>query len=192
VGPVVGLLIALTLGGGHSSATAATSAGAQLAGDADSLRPRLTIVNGLVATKTGDRLTVTVTVANTTSQFLRGATAFLGLVDATPGQAAPLGLETWTTDPESVALPPLAPGASASISWHLIMIQPGPLGLYASVMPGSNGPVESSPLTVVLVKDVRVLNPGRVLPVALGEPVIVLGLLGLVRVRRASRVDRAR
>jgi hypothetical protein len=191
VGPVVALLTALTLGGGPSSATAATSASARPAGDADELRPRLTLVNGLAATKTGDRRTATAAITNTTDRVLRGATLFLGLVDATPGQSAPLGLETWTTDPESVALPPLAPGASASASWRLVMIQPGPLGLYATVMPGPHGPVESSPLTVVWVKDVRVLNPGRVLPVALGEPVIVLGLLGLVRARRASRVDRA-
>jgi len=148
------------------------------------LRIALTIAGGAV--KTGDHATVTATVTNTTDQPLDRATLLLGLVDMTPGQPVPLGLESWTTDPESVALPTLAPGASASATWHLVMIQPGPLGLYASVLPGPTGLIESSPVTVLSVRETRALNPGNVLPVAIGVPLGVIGLLAAMRRRRYS------
>ncbi len=127
--------------------------------------------------KTGDHAVVTATVTHTATQPLSGATLLLGLVDLTPGQTAPLGLETWTTDPESVALPPLAPGASAAATWRLVMIQPGLLGVYASAMAGANGPVDSGMVTLLPLWEHQTLNPVDVLPVALGEPLLLIGLL---------------
>jgi len=147
------------------------------------LRIVLTVAGGAV--KTGDRATVTATATNTTDHPVDGATLLLGLVDMTPGQPVPLGLETWTSDPESVALPPLAPGASATATWRLIMIQPGPLGFYASVLPGPTGSIESSPVTVLSIREARLLNPGNVLPVAFGEPLILLGFLAALKLARA-------
>ncbi len=152
----------------------------------EGLRPSLTIAPEVTHAKTGDRLTVTASVTNTTGRSLGEATLFLGLADTTPGQSMPLGLETWTADPESVALPALAPGASASATWHLVMIQPGTLGVYASLMAGPDAVVQSSPLTTVPVEDVRVLNPHRVLPVALGEPVLLLAAVWLLGARRGG------
>jgi hypothetical protein len=164
--------------------TAASPAGGPFAAASEGLRPILTIGPEVTVARTGDRLTLTAAVTNTTGRPLSGATLFLGLVDSTPGQAMPLGLETWTLDPESVALPVLAPGGSAFAAWHLVMIQPGMLGVYASVMAGPDWAVASSPLTVLPVQDVRVLNPHRVLPVALGEPGLLLAVIWLLRVRR--------
>ena len=149
------------------------------------LRPSLSIRPDITTAKTGDRLTVTASIRNTTQRVLTDATLFLGLMDATPGQPTPLGLETWTGDPESVALPALSPGASASARWRLVMIQPGALGLYASVMTGPESRVQSSRFTMVRVEDVRVLNPHRVLLVALGEPALLLALIWLPWTRRS-------
>jgi len=148
---------------------------------------RIALTTGGNPIKTGDHATVTATVTNATDHPVTGGTLLLGLVDLTPGQPVPLGLESWTSDSESVAQPSLAPGASASATWNLVMIQPGPLGLYASVMVGPQGPIESSPVTVLPVRDVRVLNPANVLPVALGEPALLIGLLVVIRATRARR-----
>lgn len=168
-----------------ASLPALASAGeGPLTGAGEGLRPILTVAPEVTAVKTGDRLTLTASVTNTTGRKLSGTTLFLGLVDSTPGQAVPLGLETWTSDPESVALPVLAPGASAFATWHLVMIQSGMVGMYASVMAGPGRVVESSPLTVVPVADVRVLNPHHVLPVALGEPALLLAVMWILRARR--------
>jgi hypothetical protein len=148
------------------------------------LRTTLTIAGDPV--KTGDRPTVTATVTNVSRQPV-GAVLMLGLVDLTPGQPAPLGLETWTGDPESVEVPVLDPGASASATWHLVMIQPGPLGLYATALTQPYGPMQSSALTTLSIRERRVLNPANVLPVALGEPLLLLGVIGAVRWARAAR-----
>jgi hypothetical protein len=75
-----------------------------------------------VAAKTGDHATITATVTNTTRQPVHGATLFLGLVDMTPGQPLPLGLEGWTSEPESRGLAPLVPGGSASATWDLVQL----------------------------------------------------------------------
>jgi len=69
------------------------------------------------------------------------------------------------------------------------MIQPGPLGFYASVLPGPAGPIESSPVTVLSIRETRILNPANVLPVAIGEPAALLGFLGVVALLRARRVS---
>ncbi|HKW94829.1 MAG TPA: hypothetical protein VJX92_23295 [Methylomirabilota bacterium] len=180
---IVMILMPAILWGAALSAGASATEGPDAAAT-ERLEPILAITPEVTAAKTGDRLTVTASVRNTTGQPLSGATLLLGLVDITPGQTAPLGLETWTADPESVALPELAPDASASATWHLVMIQPGMLGLYVSVMPRAAGPIWSSALTPLSVGDRRVLNPRRVLPVALGEPTLLLVGIGLLRARR--------
>lgn len=177
------VLIALGLWGSRALAMAMPRPEPVTTRDAGGLRIALRTAGE--AARTGGRLTVTATVTNTTEHPVDGATLLLGLVDMTPGQPVPLGLETWTSDPQSVALPPLAPGASAAATWHLIMIQPGPLGLYASVLPGPTGPIASSPVTVLLIRETRVLNPGNVLPVAMGEPLILIGLLAVLKFARA-------
>ena len=67
---------------------------------------------------------------------------------------------------------------------YLVMIQPGPLGIYASVITDPSGPIESGPLAVLSIKDVRILNPANVLPVALGEPLALIGVVLTIRYRR--------
>jgi hypothetical protein len=182
--PRLGLavLAALSLWMSPALVIAATLAEVPRSGVTEGLRVTVTTTDG--AAKTGDRLTVTATVTSTLHQPVDGATLFLGLVDLTPGHPLPLGLESWTSDPESVALSPLAPGASASATWHLVMIQPGPLGIYASVIADPSAAIESSPMVVLPIRDVRILNPANVLPVALGEPLALIGVLLTLRCRR--------
>jgi membrane-associated phospholipid phosphatase len=141
---------------------------------------RIVLRTSQTATKTGDHVTVDVTVTNASSRRVRDVTVFLGLVDLHPGQRMPLGPETWTNDPESLALPSLEPGASASAAWHLLMIQPGPLGVYASALFGVGPHVDSSGLTQLTVRDARVVNPGHVLPLAVGEPLVLAAVLAAV------------
>ncbi len=167
-------------------AKGAVAAGTGPTEGAGGLRVTVTVVIGPTV-KTGDRVTVTATVTNATPQPVNGITLLLGLVDLTPGQPVPLGLETWTMDPESVALSPLTAGTSESATWHLVMIQPGPLGIYASAMAGPDGPIVSSPVSVLPVRDVRPLNPWNVLPVAVGEPIVLLALVFSGRLRRNGR-----
>ena len=179
---VLGVLTLLSIQACPLLVIAALPADMTQAGAAEGLHVALTITG--VAAKTGDHATITATVTNTTRQPVHGATLFLGLVDMTPGQLLPLGLEGWTSEPESRGLAPLVPGGSASATWDLVMIQPGPLWIYASVITGPSGPIESGPLAVLSIKDVRILNPANVLPVALGEPLALIGVVLTIRYRR--------
>jgi hypothetical protein len=167
---VVALLITLGL---YASLRAPPAAAAQ-----SELHTALTVAPNPV--KTGDRPTVTATVTNVSAQPV-GAVLILGLVDMTPGQPAPLDLETWTGNPASVEVPVLGPGASASATWHLVMMKPGTLGLYATALTQPYGPLQSSALTTLSIRDRRVLNPANILPVAVGEPLLLLSVIGAVR-----------
>ena len=178
----LGMLTLLSLQASPALVIAALPADMTQAGAAEGLRVALTITG--VAAKTGDHATITATVTNTTRQPVHGATLFLGLVDMTLGQPLPLGLEGWTSEHESRGLAPLVTCGSASATWHLVMIQPGPLGIYASVITDPGGPIESGPLAVLSIKDVRILNPANVLPVALGKPLALIGVVLTIRYRR--------
>jgi hypothetical protein len=179
----VTLLIALGLWAASLLAAPAASALTAPSAAPPALRTTLTVAGDPV--KTGDRPTVTATVTNVSNRPV-GATLMLGLVDMTHARPAPLGLETWTSDPEAVALPLVAPGESASATWHLVMIQPGSLRFYATSMILPHGPMQSSRMMTLSIRDRRILNPANILPVALGEPLLLLAVLGAVRwVRRA-------
>lgn len=137
--------------------------------------------------KLGDRLAVTAVVTNDTGRPASGSTVLLNLIDMTPGQPTPLGPGSWTGDPSSVSLPVLPPGGSASATWHLVLIHPGPLGIYASVLNGAAGAVESSPVHIMGIKDRQVLNPEYVLPVAMGEPALLLAFFAFLRLTSPPR-----
>lgn len=182
---ILAVLASETFALGVPPARGATWVGRPVLAEKRGLRLSLVVPNRTA--KAGDRIAVTATVTNDTGRPVSGGTVLLGLIDMTPRETAPLGLETWTGDPESVALPVLAPGGSASAVWHLVLIQPGPLGIYASALNGAGGSVESSPVEIVRVADRQVLNPGNVLPVAMGEPALLLAFLGFLRFTSSKR-----
>ncbi|HYM67352.1 MAG TPA: hypothetical protein VEW68_08685, partial [Patescibacteria group bacterium] len=63
---------------------AASSDEGPFAAAGQELRPILTVAPAVTAVKTGDWLTLTASVTNTTGRALSGTTLFLGLVDSTP------------------------------------------------------------------------------------------------------------
>lgn len=168
----LGLGVALVLLVGPAGiARAASPLGVELAGDGG-------------ARVAGDHETFTATVRNKGTTVLHDLVVMLSLLDVTGSPAVPLGLEDWTPAPEAAHAASLAPGERFTGSWRLRMIQAGRLAAYATVVTGDDRSVTNSAPIVLHVRPTQNLTPGRVLPAAIGVPLLLLGIAGAVFRRR--------
>ena len=89
---------------------------------------------------------------------------------------------------------PIAPGQSASLSWRINAILDGDYMVYMVAIPAPSGPgATSHPVTspgihLVVTKFTR-LNPGGVLPYAVGGPVVLALIIFVVYRRRHGEID---
>lgn len=97
--------------------------------------------------------------------------------------------EDWTAT-LSIPIDAVPAGESRTAAWALQPISPGEFTVYAVVLAPELDAVHTSRVLRVSVDDQRSLNPGGILPVALGMPAIVGGLL-LGQIGRGRRNRRA-
>lgn len=129
-------------------------------------------------------------VTNTSNAPIKDVVAYISLVDVTRGQQAPVDLEDWSAH-RAVTLPTLGAGQSKDVSWSLRLVKGGNYVVYANAIAGGSTRAsvgQEVPLSVTAQKN---LNPGGVLPVAIGVPIVAGAvLLGPVALRQ-RRLDRA-
>lgn len=134
----------------------------------------------------GESLDLTVTVTNTSDHASADLVVHLDITD--PSSSSSVDPEDWT----STLTKPLGivqAGATATVDWNIQPISPGTFSAYAvAISPASDAVVASNVLTVE-VADQRSLDPGGILPVALGMPALV-GALLLTRTLAAKRAAR--
>lgn len=125
-------------------------------------------------------------ITNTSGKPVRDVVAYVTLVEVTKGQKAPVDLEDWSAH-RAVTIGSLAPGQSRDTSWSLRLIKGGDYVVYANAIDkGSSRAAvgQEVPLTVTAHKN---LNPGGVLPVAIGVPILAgAALFGPILLRRRS------
>lgn len=120
----------------------------------------------------GQYVNLPATITNTSDNPIKDIVAYVTLVETTSGQQAPVDLEDWSAH-RAVTFDSLAPGATENASWDLRLIKGGEYVVYAAAIgKGSSQPAAGPevPLSVTAQKN---LNPGGVLPVALGVPILV-------------------
>lgn len=140
--------------------------------------------------KAGQYVKLPAKVTNTSNAPVKDVVAYVSLVDVTRGQQAPVDLEDWSAH-RAVTIPTLAAGQSKDLSWSLRLVKGGDYVVYANAIAGGSTRAsvgQEVPLTVTAQKN---LNPGGVLPVAIGVPIVAGAvLLGPVALRQ-RRLDRA-
>lgn len=136
--------------------------------------------------KMGDTPAFIGTVTNIGKQPLAGLVVYLSLVSLEPGNEQPVDLEDWSAQ-KAVRINLLSPGEINSQKWGMRLIQSGKYGIALTVV----DPQEKRPIVSDLVPfDVHpkpTLASSRILPVAIGEPFLLLtllGALGAIRTRR--------
>jgi ABC-type transport system involved in cytochrome c biogenesis permease component len=101
--------------------------------------------------------------------------------------------EDWSPE-RTQHIKPLAPGQSGELSWRVNAILDGEYMVYMVVVPKPDGPeatshpVASSGIHLTVTPFTR-LNPGGVIPYAVGGPVVVLLGTVVVRVIRRRQID---
>lgn len=132
----------------------------------------------------GDFVTVEATITNTGGQPISGVTTYLSLADTVNN--LPVDLEDWSAE-RGLYIGTIDPGQSLPLSWKIHFVKAGGYALMiVAIAPGNDRP-DVSTITHFNVLPKRSLDPGHVLPVALGEPLLLVVVLALLNYRRRSR-----
>jgi hypothetical protein len=155
-----------------------SSAALAAAGDGPALRVSLQAPAGVL--QMGDTPKFLGVVTNLGRRSAKGLIVYLSLVSLAPGDEHPVDLEDWSAQ-KAVRLDHLNPGATDYRNWGMRLIAAGKYGVALTVVdPREPKPIVSD-LTPFEIQPKTTLVAGRVLPVAIGEPLILLLLwIGLV------------
>ena len=137
--------------------------------------------------KMGDRPVFKGVVKNTGQHNLQGLVVYLSLVALKPGHEHPVDLEDWSAQ-KAVRVDRLAPGETHRQDWPMRLIRAGRFGVALTVVdPHENRPIVSD-LVPFEIQAKPTVASGRILPVAIGEPLLLLALFGLLHwIRSRSR-----
>lgn len=135
--------------------------------------------------KMGDWLKFHSIVRNTGAEPIRGLVVWLSLVEVTPGSEQPVDLEDWSAHKAEVRAT-LAPGAQFTAEWPLRLIQAGDYRVVISAAERSASSLLASPFADFHVKRIPTVESVRILPVAVGVPLLLAGFAGW-RLRRRDR-----
>jgi hypothetical protein len=144
---------------------------------------------GNAATPTmGDRLRFWSTITNTGGLPLEGLVAWISLVEIDPGNEQPVDLEDWSAH-KAITGASLGPGQSLQTDWPMRLIKGGDYRVVISATDRNSRIVFTSPTIEFHVRPKPVLQPGRILPVAAGLPLLLIGLIAFNKIRRRRGKD---
>jgi hypothetical protein len=124
----------------------------------------------------GDHLMFWSTITNTGDRPLEGLVAWISLVEIDPGNEQPVDLEDWSAH-KAVTGAMLGPGQSLKTEWPMRLIRGGDYRVVISVTDRNRQTVTTSPTMEFHVKQKPVLQSTRILPVAAGVPLLLVGLM---------------
>ena len=131
----------------------------------------------------GDSLIFDTAIRNTSEQPTHGVVAWISLVQMDPGHEQPMDLEDWSAH-KAVNQTLLGAGEHLTVEWPMRLIQSGSYRVVVSAMDREAGAVMTSPVLDFVVRPKPVVESKRILPVALGVPMVLSGLLFIAWYRR--------
>jgi hypothetical protein len=134
----------------------------------------------------GDHLRFWSTITNTGTVPVEGLVAWISLVEIDPGNEQPVDLEDWSAH-KAITGATLGPGQSLRTDWPMRLIKGGDYQVVVSVTDRGSNTVFTSPTFEFHVRQKPVLQAGRVLPVAAGVPLLIIGLLVFNKKRQLLR-----
>ena len=134
----------------------------------------------------GESFDLRITVTNDGTEPTVPVVVHIDVTD--PATSTSVDPEDWTATLSKRA-GVLAPGSTIDVDWNIQPISAGSFALYAVALSPEADTVAASNVLVVDVLDQRSLNPGGILPVAIGAPLVVAALL-VTQLRTARRAPR--
>lgn len=129
----------------------------------------------------GDYVTVQGQITNTGTTAVTDVTTYLSLVDT--GTKLPVDLEDWSAE-KGLYIGSIDAKQGLPLSWKIHFVKAGTYSLIIVAEVGNNGIPQVSTITHFNVAPKKNLNPGQVLPVALGTPIVLLVILFLLSYRK--------
>lgn len=131
----------------------------------------------------GEKITYTGTITNNSDKTVNNIIAYISLANVTAGKEAPMDLEDWSAN-KAVKVDSIAPHVTYRSEWPMRLIDSGNYVAYITVVDKSGDIPVSSTLSYLDVKRIIRLNPNNVLPVALGEPILIGTVFLLITLKR--------
>lgn len=131
----------------------------------------------------GDWMHFNSAITNTGSKPVEGLVAWISLVEVSPGKEQPMDLEDWSAH-KAVTGTTLKPGEALKTQWPMRLIQNGDYRVVISATDRNDKTVFTSPTLQFHVTQKPVVESTRILPVALGIPLLLGGLLGVRRFQK--------
>ena len=120
----------------------------------------------------GDRLSFHTTIRNDGTAAVDGLIAWISLVQLDKGKEQPVDLEDWSAH-KAVTAASLVPGQILETDWPMRLIQAGTYRVVVSAVSRGNVGLVVSPFADFTVRQKPVVESQRVLPVALGLPLLI-------------------
>jgi hypothetical protein len=175
------LLSAVVITALLASVSAATQAPLSLDLRPDDKNPSIPVM--------GDHLLFWSSITNTGTTPVEGLVAWISLVEIDPGNEQPVDLEDWSAH-KAITGATLGSGRSLRTDWPMRLIKGGDYRVVVSVTDRGSNTVFTSPILQFHVRQKPVLQAGRVLPVAAGVPLLIIGVLVFNQTRRRLRKER--
>jgi len=129
----------------------------------------------------GDYVTVQGQITNTSTSTLNDITTYLSLVDTET--KLPVDLEDWSAE-KGLYIGSIDAKQTLPLSWKIHFVKAGAYSLIIVAEAGTSEVPQVSTITYFNVAPKKNLNPGQVLPVALGTPIVLLCILFVSSYRR--------
>ncbi len=129
----------------------------------------------------GDYVTVQGQITNMGTNPLNDVTTYLSLVDNQ--NKLPVDLEDWSAE-KGLFIGTIDTGQTLPLNWKIHFVKAGNYSLIMVAEAASSQVPQVSTITHFDVAPKKNLNPGQVLPVALGTPIVLLCLLFAISYRR--------
>ncbi|MCX5642420.1 MAG: hypothetical protein NTY10_04225 [Candidatus Omnitrophica bacterium] len=134
----------------------------------------------------GDYITIVGQITNHTKKPISDITTYLSMVDTE--NKLPVDLEDWSAE-KGLYIGSIDAEQTLPLKWKIHFVKAGTytLAVIANIAEQEK-PIASS-LTRFEVKPKKNLNPGQVLPVALGMPMLLLAFMAILQYRRSVKVS---
>jgi hypothetical protein len=131
------------------------------------------------APRMGDNLAFHTVIRNTGAQAVDGVIAWISVVAIDKGKEQPVDLEDWSAH-KAVTAASLAAGQTLATDWPMRLIQAGSYRVVVSAVSRDGASLAASPFADFTVRQKPVVESQRVLPVALGLPILLAGAMLLL------------
>jgi len=135
----------------------------------------------------GDKITYLGTITNNSDKAVDNIIVYISLANVTSGKEAPLDLEDWSAN-KAIKVDTIPPHGTYQGQWPMRLIDSGSYVAYITVVDKNDNTPISSTMSHLEIKRILRLNPNNVLPVAIGEPVLLGMVFMFVAFRRRKWV----